>query len=445
MRIIVSIICLVLALCSSAQDIRTRRAVESMMPDAVCLYSNGEILKAGEMFGVMLKEDPSNDALHYYYGMCKLLERKLPEAEKHLLKAVELDPSNNWYREALASLYDAQGRSDKSAAIYLELYDKDPKSYTTPFVLSMLGDRELSSYRDTSALEYYRRALDLDPSYPPALLGEAEIYRVRGNYPSFFRNINRFVSDPNILPQARAQYLDNMLQNFDPKAFRTWGAQLDSLVDKGVRVSPRDTSMLKLAGRWYYGTGRKDKGISYFDRLLEASPESMSAHMIRIQLLIEDSRYDEVIEECRKMLSFCEDKDKLTVLSIMGDAFHQTGRTREAYKTYEKVLKIDSGYCPVLNNYAYFLSLEGRKLHKAEKMSRITIAAEPDNPTYLDTYGWILHLLGRDSEAKVHLKRAVVYGGTDSPVVLSHYAEVLRSLGEKDLAKYYESLAERKK
>ena len=129
----------------------------------------------------------------------------------------------------------------------------------------------------------------------------------------------------------------------------------------------------------------------------------------------------------------------------MGDAFQQKGRYREAYKTYEKVLKIDSGYCPVLNNYAYFLSLEGRKLHKAEKMSRITIAAEPDNPTYLDTYGWILHLLGRDSEAKVHLKRAVVYGGTDSPVVLSHYAEVLRSLGEKDLAKYYESLAERKK
>ena len=74
-------------------------------------------------------------------------------------------------------------------------------------------------------------------------------------------------------------------------------------------------------------------------------------------------------------------------------------------------------------------------------MSKKTIAAEPDNPTYLDTFGWILHLQGKDLEAKAMFKHAMLYGGKDSAVILDHYAEVLYSLKEYDLAKVYWNLA----
>ena len=117
------------------------------------------------------------------------------------------------------------------------------------------------------------------------------------------------------------------------------------------------------------------------------------------------------------------------------------GETRKAYQAYEKALKINPRYAPVLNNYAYYLSEEGRKLRKALKMSQITVEKEPDNPTYLDTLGWILYLLGRSEEAKPHFKHAMLYGGKDSATILSHYAEVLYSLGENDVAKVYENLA----
>ena len=99
----------------------------------------------------------------------------------------------------------------------------------------------------------------------------------------------------------------------------------------------------------------------------------------------------------------------------------------------------------MLNNYAYYLSEEGRSLRKALKMSRRTIELEPDNPTFLDTCGWILHLLGRSEEAKPLFKHAMIYGGKDSAVVLEHYSEVLGALGETELSKYYHSLAEQKR
>ena len=70
-------------------------------------------------------------------------------------------------------------------------------------------------------------------------------------------------------------------------------------------------------------------------------------------------------------------------------------------------------------------------------MSRKTIEAEPDNPTYLDTYGWILFLMGKPEEAKPHFKHAMLYGGKESAVILDHYAEVLFALGEYDRAMVY--------
>lgn len=91
------------------------------------------------------------------------------------------------------------------------------------------------------------------------------------------------------------------------------------------------------------------------------------------------------------------------------------------------------------------LSLSGKKLRKAEKMSRKVLATNPDNDSYLDTYGWILHLLGRDAEAKNYFKRAMIYGGKESATMLLHYSEVLEALGEKDLADYYRKLSETKK
>ena len=128
----------------------------------------------------------------------------------------------------------------------------------------------------------------------------------------------------------------------------------------------------------------------------------------------------------------------------MGDVYYQKGEKKKAYKAYDKALKINPDYIYVLNNYAYYLSLDGKKLKKAHDMSRKVIEAQPDNATYLDTYGWILHLQGKSEEAKKHFKRAMVYGGKDSAVIMDHYAEVLFALKEYDMAFLYWNLARQK-
>ena len=107
-------------------------------------------------------------------------------------------------------------------------------------------------------------------------------------------------------------------------------------------------------------------------------------------------------------------------------------------------MKVNPNYIYVLNNYAYYLSQEGKNLKKAYDMSKKTIELEPDNATYLDTFGWIVYLLGRPMEAKPFFKRAMLHGGKDSAVILDHYADVLYALKEYDMAFVYWNLAKQK-
>ena len=178
-----------------------------------------------------------------------------------------------------------------------------------------------------------------------------------------------------------------------------------------------------------------------------AEPSSVHAHSLCLQMAVERSDNAAVIRESEILMALQPDdtEAQLTGLSIIGDTYHSMGQSRKAYKTYEEALKINPRYCPVLNNYAYYLSEERRKLCKASRMSRITVEEEPDNATYLDTYGWILYLRGKAKEAKPYFKHAMIYGGKESEVILRHYSKVLEKLGEKNLAEYYRSLADNKK
>jgi tetratricopeptide (TPR) repeat protein len=77
------------------------------------------------------------------------------------------------------------------------------------------------------------------------------------------------------------------------------------------------------------------------------------------------------------------------------------------------------------------------ELEKAEKMSHITILAEPDNPTYLDTYAWILYKAGKQELALEYIEKAVRSGGGDDPDILEHYGDILYALEKKEEAEKY--------
>ena len=91
----------------------------------------------------------------------------------------------------------------------------------------------------------------------------------------------------------------------------------------------------------------------------------------------------------------------------------------------------------MLNNYAYFLSLEERDLEKALAMASRATALTDNNPTYLDTHAWVLFKLGRVDEARKIMQQAVALDAQESAALLVHYGDILKALGENFMAEIY--------
>ena len=279
----------------------------------------------------------------------------------------------------------------------------------------MVADSKVVARQDSVALRYYAQALELDPEYAPAQLGRTELLRRMGNFVAFFAGLEEFIRNDAVRPEIKSNYLTVMMDNIDSPFYWVWGETIGRLVD--------------------------------LDR--EMHPDDYDIQLLKLRLCYIKQDWQAVLDQCDVMAALAREEgnnDHLAAaLSIAGDVWYQQMEDKKkAYETYEEALKADPDRTSVLNNYAYYLSLEGKQLRKALKMSRRTVELEPDNATYLDTYGWLLYLLHKPKEAKPYFKHAMLYGGKDSAVVLEHYSKVLEALGETDLALYYKNLSEQK-
>ena len=390
-------------------------STDSLYLRGVAAFAEGQIPVAKVIFSRLLALYPEDDAVNYYLGLTELAGREVEAAEKHLLAAERADSTNTWYIYALASLYEAKRDQVRSGEYVEKLIKMAPSLYNNPNTLSVVGDAKAASGQDSLALSYYNQALLLDPEYAPALYGRMELSRRAGRFAPFFVDLEGVIRNEDVRPEMKSNYLTRLMDSIDSPFYWVWGDAINRLVD--------------------------------LDR--EMHPEDYAIQLLKLRMLYIKNDWEGVLDQCGVLQELARregDKDHLAeALSIAGDVLYkEIGDKKKAFAAYEEALKIDPDQATVLNNYAYYLSLEGRKLRKALKMSRRAVELDPDNASYLDTCGWLLYLLKKPKEAKPYFKHAMLYGGKDSAVVLEHYAKVLAALGEDNLASFYQSLSEQK-
>lgn len=397
--------------------------------DVAGKFSERKFREAGSLAEAGIRRDSLNDALHYYYALSKYALGEKDAAQKSLEKACSIDSGNTVYSEALMNLYYSKGETSRADSICTVLFKSKPYKFRSAYSLSVMGDRAMSAGRDSLALTYFRMAVEMDPSYLPAIVGGADASRLCGNMPEFFRFSEMFISSPEVTADVKNDFLDNLLNSVDGRLFRLWGNQFDSLVESGISAHPSDSSILQTAGIWYYRSERVDKARSCLKTVSALYPDNIKFHLLLLEIETREGNSPGVIAEASGIAGLAR-KDvglKLSMLDVIAGEYYKCGEKKKAWKCYRKIFAIDKDYIPALNNYAYFLALDGIKLEKACKMSLKTLRKEPENATYLDTCGWILHLLGRDEEAKVLLRKAIVKGGSGNAEILKHYSEIIQS------------------
>lgn len=432
-------------------------------------YANSQqTAKAAALYEELLLKYPAKATL--YSDLLSLYSntQQYDKALQTLDRLDQLRGENEWTGNFRFELLRMQGKYEEAFA----LLEKLEATYPNPQNAYLMGEVYHSKREDSTAILYYEKALRLDSHYTPAQFGLAEAYRTTGEFSKFYRHMGAFMSDPQMNSAFKIDYIRQVLGTMAMQSRHQ--PSVDTLVRKVMDTHPTDTSLRYTVGNYFLQTGRTDEGVDHYFKIVESHPSDLNPNLQYLYLLYYLQKWNDLEAQCKASLGYLpgnrdvrqlqaiantqllryeqainqykallkdiprkEENERLMCHSALGDLYQQSGQPKKAYKEYDKALKINPNYLPVLNNYSYFLSEEKKNLNKAYEMSLLCIQAEPDNPTYLDTHGWVLYQLGRYKEAIAQFKRALLYGGNQSAVILDHYADTLFATGETALAVIY--------
>jgi len=177
--------------------------------------------------------------------------------------------------------------------------------------------------------------------------------------------------------------------------------------------------------------------IAAAQKALEYNPDDLELYRYIAPSYYQMKEYDKALATYDKALSLADSTDVEAISDLIGgkgDVYFEMGDTVRAFETYDQSLAVYPGNTSIMNNYAYFLSLCGKDLDKAERMAGMAVKQNPDNATFLDTYAWVYFVKKDYDMALLYIKSAVDKDTSGSPDLLEHYGDILFFNGELDQA-----------
>jgi tetratricopeptide (TPR) repeat protein len=373
----------------------------------------------------------------------------------------------------LFNVYMETGEYNKAIVEVKKLMNNYPDD---PRFSTLLAESYAETGNDSLAIKMYNKALELNESFAPALLGKAELFRKKGMFSNYFISLRQYAGCSDIKPEAKNEYLGMLLKI--PAFAGHFKNNIDTIFSILSATHPASMDLRLLQARYFAITQRPELSITVLQYLIDIDPDNKDIwlgllsleYSLKMFAQLEQSSQKAIISDpeyanfymysALALMSQKKIKPAIKILkdgisdasydsvfmdnalSFLGDMYFSINKSKKAFAYYEKALKSNPQNATVLNNYAYYLCLtKSKNMDKAYAMSKKAIELESGNPSFLDTYAYILFLQGNYAEAKKMFRKALAVGGNESAVVLDHYADTLDKLGEHSIAEIYWSQA----
>jgi tetratricopeptide (TPR) repeat protein len=255
--------------------IRTTRAVE-LAPDdpevlvlhGMALEWSGRIPDSIRYFQEALAINPDYATAHAMISEAYVDSQRFEEALASAQLATELEPNNMWGWRNLGWVYESLGRYSDALVAYQRALDIQPLSY----LYMRMGRNEFAkadaNYQQ--ALDYFRRATEVDPRNPQAYAELGRAYWLLEDYPTAIETLQQGIEqDPSYgINYAYLGYVHYTQRNFE-----------QAIVELQQSISFGYTSEAV-----YYHLGLSlayleecDSAVGWLERALEINPESQPA------------------------------------------------------------------------------------------------------------------------------------------------------------------------
>jgi len=410
--------------------------IEYMFMQANMLAGAGKIDEAVAVYNKMEQKTGINEQISLAKQQLFISAGEIQKAYDEIQLLIDNNPEEPKYYGLMADLYMSQGDTANALNFYHKIQEIDPENGFVHFSLANFylekGDRQ-RSFEETK-LGFSSDEVDLQsklqlfmmltsPGEEQSLTHEQEeelIQILLENHPG-----------ENLVYTVLAE---NLLKNNKPEEAR-------KALLKSLEISINDYILWERV--LFIDNDMQDWGKLYdhSKQAMELFPNQPQIYFLHAIACFQLEKYDETISISDEGLLYVVDNDRLKgqFLMIKGEALYKTGKIPEAFELFDKSVDLDPENYIALNNYAYYLSLAGKNLDKAERMSGRVIERFPENATYLDTYAWILFKKREYTLAKFYMESAINFDQEGSPTLYEHFGDILFKLNQTDDAlKYWE-------
>ena len=332
----------------------------------------------------------------------------------------------------------------------------------------LLGNLYMQNGKEKQAYNIYQDVLAEEPDNVMALYSLLAYYEETGQEDLYNSQMDQLLFNRKVSPDAKLDVMREFIVKNEQEGGDT--TRVISLFDRIMEQEPDDPQLPMLYAQYLYSKGLGQQALPVLAKVLDIEPTNTAARLMLLDNAVRredyaqvtslceggvesnpdrlefylylaiaynhDDRTDDVLDVCRRAVSHVDEKsDKALVsdlYSILGDVYYTKRMTAEAYAAYDSALVYKPDNIGALNNYAYYISVEGGDLDKAEEMSYRTVKASPDNATYLDTYAWILFVKGNYSEAQLYIDNALkTEEGMQSAVIVEHGGDIYYKVGDE--------------
>lgn len=448
---------------------------------AVLLLELQQYTEAIAVYEELVADNPDKADLYLYLAESYRADGNYMKAIETLNRVEKVVGLNEKLSLQKFQLYSAL--EDKKSAYaefekYIEKYPKEIKYYV------LLGNIYMNDNKIPEAHVILSKAKAIDPEDPYLIAAMAAYYEKVDQKEDAERELNIALLSSKLDIDTKlgilGQYIGTLqLNNGDTQRANT-------LLDTLIVEHPQEPKLNLMYGNLLMLQKKNDEAIFHLRIFAESNPANPLGWEQLLRAIPADS-IDQSIAVCKEAISYNPDqlifyfyqgigeyqkKNNAEALDILkegvsraaeddspalisefygmiGGLYYEQEQSDSAFVAFQHALQYNPRNLGVLNNYSYYLSLEKKDLDKAESMSKITVTAEPTNPTFLDTYGWILFEQGDYISAKIYLQNALRYTEEKkeevSAEILEHYGDVLFKLGNETEALEYWKKAKEKK
>ncbi len=408
---------------------------------ASVLYHLKDIDGARAVLEKTCKADPNNEnALESLFTVYRNTGQQKKALKVHQ-RLIQLQGESNSSAITSYRLLVEQGKIGKAIAVLEKFLQTHPDDY---YVQGYLGDAYIQTGLEEKGVAFLLAQREQYPDNIYVLLTLSEYYKYKKDYPTSAQ----YLSEAILSEQFDIDYRERLLRDeSNLQLLLQVNGLLESTLLQLVANHPLQETLHGLLADYYLSLRQYSAAHKAINDQLNLNPKSEDAWRVRLQIeqegvifsnkdvlmtvreiythfpdstewnyhmaviYIQEEHTDSAIACLKHGMQFAQSQESLRYkaasASMLGDLYANQQALDSAYYYYEECLKLAPEHVYTLNNYAYFLAINGGDLKKAERMSQITIQKEPNNATYLDTYAWILHLQGVNSLAKFYIQKAL--------------------------------------